>query len=320
MTVYLAPTSNGLGSLISNLAAIDALVKRGDAPVLVLRSNAQKVLVDSIVGLKGSVMESDFAIELLDARAGDVFINLRDHPLQTDHVWGSDEFAAAFPDTYFEDVLETICRDKGIDIKINVNENDLTPLKHSHCAATAGKVVFVPGSNGSQKCWPASHFVHLAATLQKRGLDCLVVGEPEKSEFVKDCLDAGLIWHATPDFGAAIDAVSSALAVVSVDTGLLHVAVHQNIPTVGLFRKSNLFLKSRTHTRYLQAPQCAPECLKAQDGFANNRAIAFDSSAGFKPEQFYWLRWQCGEEPENRCMARISPGEVASVLDDLLAI
>lgn len=312
MTVYLAPTSNGLGSLVSNLAAIDALVRRGDSPVLVLRSSAQKALVERIPGLSLTVMESDFDEAKLSGN--DNYINLRDHPLQTDHVWGSDEFAAQFPGIFFEDVLETICRDKGILIDLD----RLTPLKHSPCPSTAGKIVLVPGSNGSQKCWPVSHFSQLAEKLAHQGLQCVVVGEPQQSEFVKGCVEKGLPWHQTPDFGSAIDAVSAARAVVSVDTGLMHVAIHQGIPTVALFRKSNMFLKTRSHTRYLQAPPCAPDCQALQSGHANNNTIAFDSAAGFNAAQFYWLRWQCTEDEETRCMSQITSDSVSTALCDLL--
>ncbi len=312
MTVYLAPTSNGLGSLISNLPAIDALAKNGRPPMLVLRSQAQEAVAKLVDGIAGTVLESDFSA--IKMAPGDQFINLRDHPLQTDHIWGSDEFFATFPDTYFEDLFKTICADKGIEISYE----NLEPLKHRLCDVARGKIVLVPGSNGRQKCWPTSHFLELIRRLQSSGHCCAVVGEPARSEYVKSLLDADVEWIKTSAFSDAVDAISSALAVVSVDTGLMHVAIHQGVSTVGLFRSANMILKERPHTRYLKAPGCAPACLDAQFAHVTNKKINFDSSAGMSADQYYWLRWDCAEAEEKRCMAAISVDEVLAALLEVM--
>ncbi len=313
MTVFLAPTSNGLGSLISNLPAIQALFERGRAPILVLRSQSQTAVAERIAGIAGTVMESDFSE--LHLASDDRFINLRDHPLQTDFVWGSDEFFAAFPDTYFEDMFKTICHDKGIEISYE----RLQPLKYKVCKQAVNKVILVPGSNGRQKCWPVSHFVQLWQTLQNLGYDSAMVGEPERSEFVKGLLESGVPWIETKTFGDAIDAVSSARAVVSVDTGLLHVAIHQEIATVGLFRAANMILKERAHARYLKAQRCSRACLDAQFAHVTNKKVNFDSTGGLSAEQFYWLRWDCAEPDTLRCMANITVDKVVEALLPLLS-
>ncbi len=312
MTIYLAPTSNGLGSLISNLPAIDALVKNGQAPILVLRSQAQEAVAKLVNGIGGTVLESAFSA--VKMAPGDQFVNLRDHPLQTDYIWGSDEFFATFPNTYFEDLFKTICLDKGIEISYDC----LEPLQHRLCDAAVGKIILVPGSNGRQKCWPTSHFIELIQRLQALGHNCAVVGEPERSEFVKSLLDADVQWIKTTAFGDAVDAISSARAVVSVDTGLMHVAIHQGVSTVGLFRFANMILKERPHTRYLKAPRCAQACLDAQFAHVTNKKVKFDSSAGLSADQYYWLRWDCAEAEEKRCMAAISVDEVLAALLSLL--
>ena len=42
------------------------------------------------------------------------FVDLRDHPLQRDHWWGSPQFEAAFGPLHINDILARICADFGI--------------------------------------------------------------------------------------------------------------------------------------------------------------------------------------------------------------
>ena len=113
--VYVAPVSFGLGDLVVSLPAIQALIgdgrRRGDETWLIARSPVQAALAERIAGLTGSIAEEAFDRDCHDGR----FVDLRDHPLQRDHWWGSAEFERAFGSLSINDILDRICADFSLD-------------------------------------------------------------------------------------------------------------------------------------------------------------------------------------------------------------
>lgn len=89
---FVAPVSFGLGDLVVSLPAVHGLIGAGWDTWLVARSSLQELLAERIDGLSGVVREERFDPSV----AGGRWFNLRDHPLQTDHFWGSAEFERAF--------------------------------------------------------------------------------------------------------------------------------------------------------------------------------------------------------------------------------
>src|SRR5262245_27501443 len=104
-TVHIAPVSFGVGDLVVSLPAIQALIDRGEETWLVARAPVQEVLARRIDGLGGCVADDAFM-----ARDGR-FVDLRDHPLQRDHWWGSSAFEAAYGGLLINDILARICAD-----------------------------------------------------------------------------------------------------------------------------------------------------------------------------------------------------------------
>lgn len=314
VAIYLAPISTGLGDLIVSLPAIQALIQSGQPTYLISRTPMQEGLETRIPGLAGIIRETDFDLDSLSKE--DVYINLRNHPLQTDFVWGSNEFQQLYPGFKITDVLKGICADYGI----AANYEQLVPLPFNNRKETAGAIVFVPGSAGIVKCWPSYHWIELAGRLSQSGHKIVVVGQPDRSPIVKDCVDAGLPHISTPKIEDALDVLSSALCVIAGDTGLMHMAVHQNVPTVALFRYNDMFKRDYEHVRTITAPLCHQACIDLEFSAVPNKVISFDSFAE-NEQKVYWETWECTKESwRERCMSMISPEAVAQAVSDLVAL
>ncbi|MBI5175925.1 MAG: hypothetical protein HY986_23775 [Candidatus Melainabacteria bacterium] len=107
---------------------------------------------------------------------------MRAHPLQADYIWGSAEFESKYPGYKIIDPLKGI----SADWRIGADFDSLEPLSHKTVAACRDKVLLIPGSAGRVKYWPARHWFALARELEKDDLDCLVLGQPEKSDIVAE--------------------------------------------------------------------------------------------------------------------------------------
>lgn len=314
MAYYLAPISLGLGDLMVSLPALQALIVTGQPTYLVSRSPMQEGLEERILGLAGMVREIDFDPAALGK--DDVFYNLRNHPLQTDYVWGAGEFELRYPGYKITQVLMGICADFGI----NADYSSLLQLPFKRRREVENSVVFVPGSAGIVKCWPVFHWLELAERLKSRGITCLVVGEPDRSHIVEECLNNGLTHIETPSITDALDVLSSSRCVVAVDTGLMHVAVQQCVPTVSLFRYNVMFQREYAHVRSLSAPRCPRECTDIEYGGEPNKVVSYDS---FEPNEkrLYWESWHCTKEDwSQRCMASILPSQVQAAIEDVAAL
>lgn len=300
MTSFIAPISWGLGDLVVSLPAVQGLVGTRQPTWLVARSELQEGLAERIPGLAGVVPE-----EALSGRfcpQADVYYNLRRHPVQTDYWWGSPTFERDFPGWRINDILELICRD----LRIPADFRRLVPLTYRHSAKFARTIVFFPGSDGQYKCWPQDNWLVLHNLLSKDGMSSVVIGQPERSPAVSGLVEKGLPWVPTPALTDALDVVSSSLAVVGVDTGLMHLAVHQGIPTVSLFRQGPIYQRTYDHTLALTGHACAPECVSRSLACANNEHTEL---SGWRARA-----WSCPLSDTERCLSSITPEAVSAAL------
>jgi heptosyltransferase-2 len=104
--------------------------------------------------------------------------------------------------------------------------------------------VLCPGAEyGPAKRWPAAHFAALARALDERGTAAWVIGSakdrPIGEEIAERSQGAALNLCGRTDLGAAIDLMSVASAVVSNDSGLMHVAAALDRPMVALYGSSS---------------------------------------------------------------------------------
>src|SRR5271170_3144252 len=174
MAIYFAPIGSGLGDAIISLPLLCALIKQ-DKTFLVARCPRQAGLTGAISGLAGTVREVDLDHHL---RPGDSYINIREHPMQTELVWGSVEFDERYKGFRINDILAVMARD----FAIAANFDKPIPLLFDRKEEGLGKIVFVPGTMTLSKTWSAQNWLALYAMLVERGLHVLMVGQPERNK------------------------------------------------------------------------------------------------------------------------------------------
>ena len=152
--------SFGLGDLVVSLPAVQALIDDGNETWLVARSPVQAELARRIDGLAGCVAADAFATEV-DGR----LVDLRDHPLQRDHWWGSPAFEQAYPGFRINDIVGLICADFGI-VADFTRPVALTSFPRPELGSS---VVFVMDTDGPTKRWPASCWLALGLAARTPG-------------------------------------------------------------------------------------------------------------------------------------------------------
>jgi heptosyltransferase II len=105
-------------------------------------------------------------------------------------------------------------------------------------------VIFCPGAEyGPAKRWPTPHFAALAQKVGADGTAVWIVGSdkdaPIGAEIVSQSAGAALNLCGRTGLAQAIDLIASARAIVSNDSGLMHVAAALDRPLVALYGSSS---------------------------------------------------------------------------------
>jgi hypothetical protein len=298
--VYVAPVSFGLGDLVVSLPVVQALIaysaRKGDETWLVARSASQAALCERIPGLAGCVDEET----LRPVTDVDRVVDLRDHPLQRDHWWGSPEFEAAIGPLDINQILDRIATDFGIDADFSAP----TPLPSAPVPGLDRTVLLVTETDGPAKAWPASKWESLAALLHPR-FDVREVTRTVTGGKLSPLRVPAL---PIPSPSVAVDALSSCCAVIGIDTGLTHIAVQQRTPTISICRSGSVYFRPWPHTRALRGAPCDPACL------AEERASAYNDRVSLRG-----FRWQPRLCPSGqKCLAGIQPEQAVCLLAELV--
>ena len=179
------------------------------------------------------------------------------------------------------------------------------PLYFERRPEFAATTIILPGTTTASKTWPANNWLRLINFLEQCGRPVAMLGEPERSAVVRDLVASGVKWQPTPDIQEAINIISSSQAVVSVDTGLMHVAVQQGIPTVAFFQGYPIYYRNFPNCFPLFSKPCPSICLQDLEDAAPNEKIAYE---GFK--WFDGTFGSCLADPGTSCMESITPDMV----------
>jgi heptosyltransferase-1 len=255
-----APVSFGLGDLVVSLPVVQAAVRAGretgTETWLVARAPVQSALAERIDGLAGTVAEADLEVGRCDA-----LTDLRDHPLQRDHWWGSPEFTAAYGPLSINEIVARIGGDLGIAADVSAP----VPLAALPCPDAEGLVLFVADTDGTAKRWPVGRWTALATALAEAGPAPAVVTRGDGDH---PLVDAGLDEFVAATPGQAVDALSACRAVVGVDTGLTHIAAQQGTPTVTICRAPAVYFRAWPHTRLAAGVACDAACRQVERAYA----------------------------------------------------
>lgn len=248
MTIYFLCLGSGIGDVLVCKPAFEWLCANGAEPVFfVARGPRQVGLSRLLQGAAGEVREDELPGIV---KPEDRVINLRAHSWQTDHDWFSAEFKARYPGIKVSEILDDACREHGI----HADNREIRALPFSIDERGSNKVVLVPNTTMKAKKLRPQFWMDLAHTLKVRGWDAIVLGSTAPNTVnateLQTLVEHGLTHHATQDLQEAINIISSARAVVSLDTGLMHIAVQQGINTVAIFGACEVY--------YRPAPNCFP--------------------------------------------------------------
>jgi ADP-heptose:LPS heptosyltransferase len=229
------------------------------------RSRSQAALAERIGGLTGVVTDGETTIV-----PPDELIDLRNHPLQRDHWWGSAEFEAAYGPLSINEIVDRI----GADFGIVADFTAPIPLEAETRTDADDLVLFIVDTDGTAKRWQPDRWLTIATALRRGGLNVAVVTRGVDSHPLVE-RGLGELVAATP--GAAVDALSACRAVIGVDTGLTHIAVQQGTPTVTLSRTPAVYFRNWPHTRLVAGSNCDPACQRVEKSYAYNERVNLGS-------------------------------------------
>lgn len=103
-------------------------------------------------------------------------------------------------------------------------------------------VVLFPGASVATKQWSADRFAEVARCCEENGFVVVIVGgkaEEHSSHVISDKLCNGINFVGKTSLTESTSIVAGATLMISVDSGLLHIAQQLGVPTVALFGPSN---------------------------------------------------------------------------------
>lgn len=106
-------------------------------------------------------------------------------------------------------------------------------------------VVFCPFSTRDQKSWTAAHWLQLAKAVDEQlACDCVILGSSTDTEIARTMAIGKNMFDLTgkTNLRQAAALIKQAKALVGVDTGLTHIGVVSEIPTVALFGSTRPYL------------------------------------------------------------------------------
>ncbi len=239
MTVYFMPIGSGIGDILVCKPAFEWLVKNcDDAVFLVARGPRQSGLSRLLEGAAGEIEEPHLkSIQQPEDRV----VNLREHHWQTSHDWFSPEFKARFPELRISQILQDICKLHHI----QANHNEIKPLHFSPDKRSENKIILVPGTTMKSKKLAADFWLNVNARLRNRGIQTILLGKTDEQPLQELMHDIAHL--ETADLQEAINLISSCRGVISVDTGLMHIAVQQQIKTIAIYGVCEVYYRPAAH-------------------------------------------------------------------------
>jgi heptosyltransferase II len=169
--------------------------------------------------------------------------------------------------------------------QLHTSQADQQHMLHNTRLQAGAYWVLAPGAEyGPAKCWPASHYAQLARALQtEHGLPVLLLGSAKEQLLCQSIADAApgacQVWAGKTSLSQAMALIANAKAVVSNDSGLMHVAAALGVPQVAIFGstspKHTPPLNSYAQVLWLKeslALACAP-CFKRNCPLGHTRCL-----------------------------------------------
>lgn len=313
MTAHIAAPGKRLGDCVVMLPVLQAAMAEGLKVQFVARSPQQIEMAGLVPGLNW-IAEPDFNKSILPS--GDRYHDFFAHPAFQTYSFDSMKFKQSFSGAKINDLLAIACRDFGIPEPLPRP----LPLPLSRQPQLANSVLIVPGATSGSKRWPLQNWIELLEQLS-RYFPVACLGQPERSKAVEEVIRAGVKHVATPTVQEAMEAVSSCRTVISVDTGLMHMAVHQNIPTIAMFNHHSIWIRPYPWLNAIRSVACIPECLERfLQAERDWMTLQMESTSAADPFHDFEKTWNgedylpCTDPNRANCMASIEPSDVVSLV------
>jgi hypothetical protein len=244
LVTYFQALGSGVGDVLVCKPAFEWLAANSSEPVVfVARGPRQVGLSILLEGAHGEVDELNLPRLF---KPGDKLVNLRDHELQTAHDWFSPDFKVRFGHMKVAEILNEICASKGI----LANNREIKPLQFSPDRRSRDKVILSPATTCKSKQLESKFWLELADRLRQLSIDTIVLGVLHYSAQIQDLVRAGFTHIETEKLQEAVNLISCARAMISVDTGLMHIGVQQSVNTIAIFGACEVY--------YRPSPHCFP--------------------------------------------------------------
>lgn len=227
-TLWVKIFAPGLGDLVILGPVLFNIVDRNitEKINLIVYNQGQKDLAERMWWVDNCYLETDS----MPIKERDFFIDMSEHPLEKIW-WGSPEYIDQFGKTHVMQMMDKICGGMGIPRELpKLTVNDVrTPLDKTALLAVGGR--------RKTKLLPNNIWLDIYKQLKGFGWEVALIGSRghEGSEQIYELEQAGISHLSTKSVGQVIDVIQASAGVISVDSGLYHLASYLDKPTVGLF-------------------------------------------------------------------------------------
>ena len=221
---------------------------------------------------------------------GEFYLDIAETEMESKYWWGSEEFINDLGKMHIYDVMKEC-------VQIGGDYENIEPLQWNKVEPLSNKPLILLGIGGRRgnKLWFNDYWLELYAKLQLLDFEIRSIGDKNHngSDQISQLEQLGLPHYDTESLASCIDVISSATAVITIDSGLMHIAAMQGIPTVALFGPMPAWLW----------------------GPKGKHVINLDGGCGINCSKMP-LDWECVDRP---CMRSLTPMKVQDALEILLA-
>lgn len=309
--LYIAALGARLGDLVVLLPLLYQLQKQQTPFTVVVRSSIQEECLSLLAEAANCIKESEFHERGLAKQTR--FHDFLTHEIIQTYCYNTPLFRRRYEPLGMNGVLAQICQEWGLPSDFST----LYPLPYKKSRSKLkNTVLFVPGATSSPKRWPKEFWLQLKAAIEKHGLQSAVLGQPHLSKAVRELIESGMTWFETSHLSEAVTIISNAHATIACDTGLMHLSVHQQKPTIVLFGNDTFWYRPYSHCLPLFSPPCKTICqqqmlkaeLDSQNWTRELRSFHQNSWTGTD----YLV---CAVSEPAYCMSQISPEAVINCFE-----
>lgn len=162
---------------------------------------------------------------------GDFYIDIAETEMESKYWWGSEEFINDLGQMHIYDVMKEC-------IQIGGDFDNIEPLQYNPVPWMGDKTVLLGiGGRRGNKLWFNDYWLQTYECLASIGYSVAMVGAKDHngSGQLAELQAKGIPFYETDSLAETIDIISNSAGMITIDSGLMHIASMQGIPTVSLF-------------------------------------------------------------------------------------